>query len=118
MGTYTVWVPTDFVVSRLMAARPDIDLSSGCHAVVIYALWSTPGRWVFHSCDELAGELPRGRVTFHFIEADASVAEFAPQLPLVVVVREGQEIDRRVGAVPKPTLKQWLLLLSEGCAPV
>jgi len=42
-------------------------------------------------------------------EAPAIAARYGAQsIPLLLLIRDGQEVDRMVGAVPLPRLRAWL----------
>lgn len=74
-----------------------------------YADWCGPCKMMKPVVHELADEL-RGKVNVVQINVDEN-PELARQynirsIPCFVFVRNGKEVDRRVGAVPKETLRQ------------
>jgi thioredoxin 2 len=76
-----------------------------------WAPWCGPCRMVSPIVEALAQEFA-GRlkaVKLNTDEAQEIAARYAVQgIPLLVLVRDGEEIDRLVGAVPKAQLRRWL----------
>ena len=76
-----------------------------------WAPWCGPCRMVSPVVESLAQEFA-GRVKavkLNTDEAPEIAGRYAVQgIPLRVLVRDGREIDRLVGAVPKPQLRRWL----------
>jgi thioredoxin 2 len=70
----------------------------------LWAPWCGPCRMVGPVVDELAGELA-GRVRVGKLNVDdnpATASRFGVRsIPTLLVLREGREVDRIVGAVPK-----------------
>jgi thioredoxin 2 len=79
--------------------------------VDFWAPWCGPCRMVSPAVQRLATEMA-GRlkvVKLNVDEAPAIAGRYAVQgIPLLVLHRDGQEIDRRVGALPESALRQWL----------
>jgi thioredoxin 2 len=79
--------------------------------VDFWAPWCGPCRMVSPAVERLAVQLA-GRlkvVKLNTDEAPAIAGRFAVQgIPLLVLLRDGDEVDRRVGALPEPALRQWL----------
>jgi thioredoxin 2 len=79
--------------------------------VDFWAPWCGPCRMVSPAVERLAVELA-GRlkvVKLNTDEAPEIAGRFAVQgIPLLVLLRDGDEVDRRVGALPEPALRQWL----------
>jgi thioredoxin 2 len=76
-----------------------------------WAPWCGPCRMVSPIvealAEEFAGKLKA--VKLNTDEAQDIAARYAVQgIPLLVLVRDGKEIDRLVGAVPKAQLRRWL----------
>lgn len=79
--------------------------------VDFWAPWCGPCQSVGSILEQLAHEL-EGRVTIAKINVDLD-REYAGLygvrgIPTMILFREGKEIDRLVGSVPKATLVQWL----------
>ncbi|MCW2986687.1 MAG: thioredoxin [Conexibacter sp.] len=79
--------------------------------VDFWAPWCGPCRMVSPLVERLATELA-GRmkvVKLNTDEAPQVAGRFGVQgIPLLVLLRDGAEVDRRVGAVPEPALRAWL----------
>jgi thioredoxin 2 len=79
--------------------------------VDFWAPWCGPCRMVSPIVERLAVELA-GRlkvVKLNTDEAPDIAGRFAVQgIPLLVLLRDGVEVDRRVGAHPEAALRQWL----------
>ena len=79
--------------------------------VDFWAPWCGPCRMVSPLVERLAAE-HAGRlkvVKLNVDTAPAISARFAVQgIPLLVLIRDGAEVDRMVGAVPLERLKAWL----------
>jgi thioredoxin 2 len=79
--------------------------------VDLWAPWCGPCRWVSPAIEELAathrGELKVIKVNVD--EAPRVAARFDVRgIPLLVVMRDGKEVDRIAGAPSKPDLAAWL----------
>jgi thioredoxin 2 len=79
--------------------------------VDFWAAWCGPCRMVSPILERLAREFA-GRMKLVKLDVDAApqvAARFEVQgIPLLVVLRDGQEVDRLVGAAPEPDLRRWL----------
>jgi thioredoxin 2 len=79
--------------------------------VDFWAPWCGPCRMVTPAVENLARELS-GRlkvVKLNVDEAPEVAGRYGVQgIPLLVLLRDGQEIARQVGAVPQPALRTWL----------
>ena len=94
------------------AATFDEELKSTLAVLVdFWAPWCGPCRIVTPAVEHLAGEFA-GRLKVVKLNTDGApqiAARYGIQgIPLLVLHRDGQEVDRRVGAVPEPALRQWL----------
>jgi thioredoxin 2 len=83
--------------------------------VDMWAPWCGPCRMVAPVIDELAAEMS-GRVRFAKLNVDenpATASRFGVRsIPTLLVIRGGREIDRIVGALPKPELARRLSRLA------
>jgi thioredoxin 2 len=79
--------------------------------VDFWAPWCGPCRMVSPAVERLAVEFA-GRlkvVKLNTDEAPEIAGRFGVQgIPLLVLMRDGSEVDRRVGALPEAALRQWL----------
>jgi thioredoxin len=79
--------------------------------VDFWAPWCGPCRMVAPFLEAIAGEMA-GRVTVAKVNTDES-SDWANRLgvrgiPTMILFKDGQELDRQVGALPKDALKRWL----------
>ena len=83
--------------------------------VDLWAPWCGPCRVVGPSLEQLAGELA-GQVKLVKVNVDEAPGvqrRFAVQgIPTLVVLRDGREVGRKVGAAPLPELRTWLRSLT------
>jgi thioredoxin 2 len=79
--------------------------------VDFWAAWCGPGRMISPVLEDLAGR-HAGRMMVVKVDVDANpelAARFGAQsIPLLVVIRDGVEVDRIVGALPRAALEQRL----------
>ncbi|MGZ4232952.1 MAG: thioredoxin [Solirubrobacteraceae bacterium] len=79
--------------------------------VDFWAGWCGPCRMISPVLEDLAGRHP-GRLKVVKVDVDANTglaARFgARSIPLLVVLRDGREVDRIVGALPRAALEQRL----------
>lgn len=78
--------------------------------VDFYATWCGPCRMVTPILEDLAGKLDK--ISFVKVDIDESpdVAEkyAVAGVPTLVLFKNGDEVDRKVGAHPRPALEGWL----------
>jgi thioredoxin 2 len=79
--------------------------------VDFWAPWCAPCRMVSPVVARLAGD-HAGEIKVVKLDVDTAPeigARYGAQsIPLLVLLRDGQEVDRVVGALPEPRLRQWL----------
>ena len=79
--------------------------------VDFWAAWCGPCRMVSPALEKLAREFA-GRMKLVKLDVDAApevAARYEVQgIPLLVLLRDGQEVDRLVGAAPEAQLRRWL----------
>jgi thioredoxin 2 len=94
------------------AASFDADLQASVPVLVdFWAPWCGPCRAVSPAVERLAAqEAGRLKVVKLDIDHAPDIARRheVQGIPLLIVFRDGQEVDRVVGAVPLATLKQWI----------
>lgn len=78
--------------------------------VDFFATWCGPCRMVTPILEELSGRL--SKISFVKVDIDESpdIAEkyAVAGVPTLVLFKNGDEVDRKVGAHPKPALEGWL----------
>lgn len=88
--------------------------------VDFWAQWCGPCKWVEPALQQLAQERS-GRLKVVRVDIDAApnpASRFAVQsIPTLVLLRDGNEVDRVMGAVPKSQLDQWLDRHTGAAAP-
>ena len=87
-------------------------LHSGLPVLVdFWAPWCGPCRFVAPVLDELANA-QAGKLVVAKVNTDdnqMTAAQLGIQgIPTMILFRDGQEVDRVVGALPKASLEQWL----------
>jgi thioredoxin 1 len=79
--------------------------------VDFFAVWCGPCRLIAPALEDLS-KTYAGKLKFVKVDIDEApgVAEqFAvAQVPTLVIFKDGQEADRRLGAAPKPVLDGWI----------
>jgi thioredoxin 2 len=79
--------------------------------VDFWAEWCGPCRMVSPAVEKL-GRDNAGKLKVVKLDVDAApqiAGRYGVQgIPLLVLIVDGEEADRRVGAVPEPQLRQWL----------
>lgn len=100
-----------WVVDANAATFSEETTSSVPVVVEFWAAWCGPCRMVAPALQDLAAH-HAGRVKVVKVDVEANpdlAARFGAQsIPLLVVLREGREVDRIVGALPRTALEQRL----------
>jgi thioredoxin 2 len=79
--------------------------------VDFWAPWCAPCRMVTPALEKLARDLAGGVkvVKLNVDSATDIAARYGAQsIPLLVLIKEGVETDRMVGAAPEPSIRGWL----------
>jgi thioredoxin 2 len=90
----------------------DAEIAASVPVLVdFWAAWCGPCRMVSPALEDLARE-HAGRLKLVKLDVDAApevAGRYGVQgIPLLVLHRDGKEVDRLVGAAPKDQLRQWL----------
>jgi thioredoxin 2 len=105
-GTQLPWIVSAEAEEFEAAIRADLPVLTD-----FWADWCGPCRMISPIVERVGEELA-GRLKVVKLDVDAApdVAERyeARSIPLLVLFRDGEEIDRLVGAVPERQLRQWL----------
>jgi thioredoxin 2 len=93
-------------------ASYDAEITASVPVLVdFWAPWCGPCKWVSPVIDE-AGREHAGRLKVVRLNTDAAPAIAARcdirGIPTLIIVEDGKEADRIVGAVRKPDLERWL----------
>ena len=94
------------------AATFDTEIAASVPVLVdFWAPWCAPCRMVSPAVERLA-ERHAGDLKLVKLNVDGApdvAARYGAQsIPLLVLVRDCQEVDRKVGAAPEPVLRRWL----------
>jgi thioredoxin 2 len=88
------------------------EITAGVPVVIdFWAPWCAPCRMVSPVLEKLARDLAGQLkvVKLNVDEATDVAARYGAQsIPLLVLVRDGAEVDRLVGAVPEPGMRGWI----------
>lgn len=76
-----------------------------------YADWCGPCQVISPTLEKLEGEYT-GKLKIEKVDVDAESAKAQEagvmSIPTLVMVKDGKEIDRKVGLVAEPALKSWI----------
>jgi thioredoxin 2 len=94
------------------AASFEGDIAASVPVLVdFWAPWCGPCRMVSPAVERLAAEFA-GRMKVVKLDVDTApeiAGRYQVQgIPLLVLIRDSEEVDRRVGAQPEAALRQWL----------
>ncbi len=97
-------------VKTLTDATYDQDTASGTVLVDFWAEWCGPCKMIAPIVEELSGEM--GDVTFAKLNVDENqqVAQKLgiTSIPTLILYKDGQQVDKVVGLMPKPQLKSFI----------
>lgn len=76
-----------------------------------YADWCGPCKIMAPIFDEIKGNY-EGKVDFQKVDVEEDVAKAQQfgvrSIPTFVILKDDQEVDRKLGAMPKEVLTQWI----------
>ena len=89
----------------------EVEKRKGFTVVDFWATWCGPCRMIAPALEEIAGEMT-GKITVAKVDVDSApdvAARFQIRsIPCLVLMKDGQEVDRTIGAQGKAQLKKWL----------
>ena len=97
-------------VEHLKSDSFDAYVAEGVVLVDFWAEWCGPCRMLGPIFEELSGEMEGVKFAKVDITASEDLAKkFGVQsIPTIILLKDGKEVDRMMGAVPKDNLKQWV----------
>lgn len=76
-----------------------------------YADWCGPCQIISPTLEKLEQEYG-GKIKIEKVDVDKEVdraqKEMVMSIPTLVMMKEGKEVDRKIGLVTEPTLKSWI----------
>ena len=100
------------LVTHLTDANFEAETSKGIVVIDFWATWCMPCKMMSPLVDEVAKELPEGYKVckLDVDEAQNVAAQFQiMSIPTILILKDGKEISRQLGATDKATLKNFIL---------
>jgi thioredoxin 1 len=97
-------------IEHLKAENFDSVVSSGLVVVDFWAEWCGPCRMLEPVFEELSGEMDGVKFAKVNITESQEIAQKygVMSIPTLVLFKDGKEIDRMMGAIPKGMLRSWI----------
>ena len=99
------------LVQQITDGQFESTIAQGVTLVDFWAPWCGPCKMIAPLLDELAGELQgQARIVKINVDENPEVAgRFGiMSIPTLLLFKDGQKIDQKVGGAPKPTIKAFI----------
>lgn len=84
----------------------EAEVREGVSVVDFYADWCGPCKMIAPVFEELSKEIPANFIKINVDNSQDIAAKFqVASIPTLVILKDGKEVDRIVGFVPKPSLE-------------